>query len=335
MHARRVVAVERAAHRFPVERDQHRRGATGLRTQELADLLLQPGGAKSTAARRMIDTVSGDALWDAWFYLAHWTDSAETAVRLARLFTAPRHGYRTRDSSDLGAILPSMLSFRGHLREGVRAQSGSRRLGLNALIFTESALLGAVPHDSAAAVFGRWLRSANRWAAFGASWWAATGDTASIRELAARADSLARTAKQPVDRSYWRYVELSTRPYLALAHHDTSAAIETLMSLPDSVCFLDCLFERLQLALLLASRRRDAEAVALLDLELYPPEIGEAIGTLWALERARVNERLGNKEKAITAYRFVAEVWIHADPELQPYVMEAKAALIRLSGEPR
>jgi len=53
------------------------------------------------------------------------------------------------------------------------------------------------------------------------------------------------------------------------------------------------------------------------------------------LERARVNERLGNKEKAITAYRFVAEVWLHADPELQPYVAEAKAALMRLAGEPR
>jgi len=146
---------------------------------------------------------------------------------------------------------------------------------------------------------------------------------------------LARTAENPADRSYWRYVQLSTRPYMALAHHDTSAAIEGLLSLPDSVCYLDCFFERLQLGLLLASRQRDREAAALLDWEPYPPWAAEPIGTLWALQRARVNERLGNKEKAITAYRFVSEVWINADPELQPYVAEAKAALKRLVGEPR
>jgi len=56
---------------------------------------------------------------------------------------------------------------------------------------------------------------------------------------------------------------------------------------------------------------------------------------LWVLERGRVNERLGNKEKAIVAFRYVTDVWRHADPELQPYVEEAKAALKRLAAEPR
>jgi len=31
----------------------------------------------------------------------------------------------------------------------------------------------------------------------------------------------------------------------------------------------------------------------------------------------------------------VAAVWMHADPELQPYVAEARAALARLAAEPR
>jgi len=54
-----------------------------------------------------------------------------------------------------------------------------------------------------------------------------------------------------------------------------------------------------------------------------------------ALLRGRVNERLGNRDKAIAAYRFVAAVWRNADPKLQPYVAEARAALQRLSSEPR
>ena len=54
---------------------------------------------------------------------------------------------------------------------------------------------------------------------------------------------------------------------------------------------------------------------------------------LWSLERGRVNERLGNRERALEAYAFVAAVWRHADSELQPVVEEARAGLRRLGGE--
>ena len=56
---------------------------------------------------------------------------------------------------------------------------------------------------------------------------------------------------------------------------------------------------------------------------------------LWTLERARVAERLGDREKAIRAYQYVANLWRHADPELQPYVTEAREGLGRMTGEPR
>jgi hypothetical protein len=66
----------------------------------------------------------------------------------------------------------------------------------------------------------------------------------------------------------------------------------------------------------------------LVDL-LLPSEV------LWTLERARVAERLGDREKAARDYQYVANVWRHADPELQPYVTEAREALTRVVGEPR
>jgi len=56
---------------------------------------------------------------------------------------------------------------------------------------------------------------------------------------------------------------------------------------------------------------------------------------LWTLERARVAERLGDREKAARDYQYVANVWRHADPELQPYVTEAREGLTRVVGEPR
>ena len=77
-----------------------------------------------------------------------------------------------------------------------------------------------------------------------------------------------------------------------------------------------------------------SEAARLLDerthfAEYLPSE------TSWALERARVNERLGNRDKAIQNYAFVARVWARADSALQPVVAEARAALRRLGGDPR
>jgi hypothetical protein len=38
---------------------------------------------------------------------------------------------------------------------------------------------------------------------------------------------------------------------------------------------------------------------------------------------------------ALESYQWVADVWRHADPELQPYVTEARAALEWLTAEQR
>jgi hypothetical protein len=47
----------------------------------------------------------------------------------------------------------------------------------------------------------------------------------------------------------------------------------------------------------------------------------------------RIAENLGDQEKAKQTYRFVSDVWRRADPELQPYVDEARSGLSRLSRE--
>ena len=44
---------------------------------------------------------------------------------------------------------------------------------------------------------------------------------------------------------------------------------------------------------------------------------------------------MGNREKAVHGYQYVADVWRHADPELQPYVTEAREGLGRMTSEPR
>ena len=56
---------------------------------------------------------------------------------------------------------------------------------------------------------------------------------------------------------------------------------------------------------------------------------------LAVLERARLAERLGESQMAIKSYQFVADMWRHADPELQPFVQEARSGLDRVMGESR
>ncbi len=119
---------------------------------------------------------------------------------------------------------------------------------------------------------------------------------------------------------------------ITLARGDTSDALNRFLALPDSLCPF-CDDQRLISAQLLEARGREREAASSLDREIghSPPSFWEPF---WALERARVNDRLGNRAKALAGYSFVAAVWMHADPELQPYVAEAHAGLKRLSGEP-
>ena len=54
------------------------------------------------------------------------------------------------------------------------------------------------------------------------------------------------------------------------------------------------------------------------------------------LERGRIAEKLGERERAVDAYAYVAAVWRNAEPQpLRDAVSEAKAALGRLDADGR
>jgi len=322
--ARRYVGAERALGPPPTV-------ATSL---DLIDSLLNPRRAGSAEVARMLDTVSGDALFEAAISLRRWPDSAETALRLSRLLTAPRQGFRAIDSASIGFVVPTELAYRGHVREAYRRLAGSRWASENTFLLPELALVGVIPRDSAVVIFGRWRRANDPGAAAALGWWATMGDTVSIRDLARRGDSLGGVARKASDRDFWRYVAASCRVYRALALHDTTGALAAFATVPDSLC-PDCVLDELRKGQLLALAGRNREAGELLDREPHNQMPMPLSTVFWPLERGRVDERLGKKDEAIVAYRFVADVWRDADPELQPYVAEARAALKRLGGEPR
>jgi len=97
--------------------------ADGLR---LAAKLLDPKQARSPEVQHLLDTVSAEVLFNADRSFRFWPDSAETSIRLRRIFAA---GRRTSfgdfgDSVFRREYLARGLAYRGHVREAYRTTAG-------------------------------------------------------------------------------------------------------------------------------------------------------------------------------------------------------------------
>ncbi|MGH7646151.1 MAG: protein kinase domain-containing protein [Gemmatimonadales bacterium] len=292
--------------------------------------LIDPARLRSDEGRRLIDTIPADVVRHALAGgLARWADTAETALRILEARRA-RGDSTAFFGFGLRGFHSAILAYRGHLREA--AEMAPPELAGYVLLLR--GLVGAAPPDSIDAAFAEWGRTGNPGVRYALPWWASRGDTARVRAAVRIADSLSRHPPWPPLRPIMAYFAGASHAYLALARRDTTEALRRLMALPDSLCASGACYQvKLTRAQLLAAAGRDREAALLLDRQ--PSTFIEPAHVFRQLERGRVHERLGNRATAIEAYRFVADVWIHADPELQPFVEEAKAGLKRLGGEPR
>jgi hypothetical protein len=289
----------------------------------LVRAFLTPGSPSSSAIEPWLDSASANTLSGA--YLTFWRipDSAEVAIRLARGLAEGRAGEQPwSDPANGRSHLARQLLRRGHLREARSVVADPQ--GLMRWQYVQAVLLGAVPSDSAGPTFRRWLREGELLAAQSLWWWADRRDTSFIRQIMVAQESL----RGP--EALRAYYSRAAPAHLALARGDTARAQEQFMALPDSICPV-CSHERLARVRLLAASGRDREAAALLEVPvgMFP----EALDVVWALERGRVNDRLGNRETATEAYSFVARSWRGADPELHQVVAEARSALSRLTSE--
>ena len=300
----------------------------------LALALLDPERAQSAELEAELDTLSDLAMTHAFTHLQYYPDSAESAVRIARAWA--------ERSSDVRYQLRWVLAFRGHLNEAYRAiqqvdwRIPETRFWTAQAAFAELALLGAFPDDTVRAVYDAWLDAGYGEGVFLTHRWRADrGDTAALRRIIQVGEERLpeRRAAVSPDSALGIWGTQCARAYLSLARGDTAAALEAFEALRDWPTVPWAYKERLTRAQLLAAVGRDAEAAAVLDQIPsvgYPPAPVEVV---WILERARVNDRLGNREKAAEGYAYVVDVWRDADPLLQPFVEEARRALRRLVAE--
>jgi len=231
---------------------------------------------------------------------------------------------RFGDSLDVGPLLPAhLLAYRGHLREAF-AEFGERA----PVVVLWGGLLGVLAPDTVDVIFDTYRRQRSGAQQYAAPWWAARSDTVALLAHVRTMDSLGTAHELPFLRPIYRYGAGAARGYLSLARRDSAEALRQFEALPDSLCPW-CTFTPLTRVQLLVAAGRDQDAQRALRRDLFA--MFQPTTVLWALERGRVNERLGDAQAAADAYRFVADVWRNADPALQPLVTEARDALERLS----
>jgi serine/threonine-protein kinase len=296
----------------------------------LAARLMTGTSDELLGARQTVDTASADLLFQAYAAARRARDQRGVALELLRAMShTHRAVYAPLASAAFARLrLALQLSYRGKFAEASEIAE-IRRSG----VIGEMALASLGVESEARPVFADWLRTSPREAVYGypllasaGAWWAQQRDTTSLREMARRAGVAA--PPNTVDALLGVYSTAVANAYLALARGDTAESLRRFAALPDSLCEL-CAVPRLVHARLLASTGRTRDAAAI--LADRPTLLPSAIDVLWALERARVAERLGDPAAARRSYSVVAEAWRDADAELAPVVGEARAALKRLA----
>ena len=332
---------------------------TSSRSSEigLALRLMDPSRARLPETTHWLDTASIHTLFNVGIeHVGAWADTAETAVRVLR---ALRTGRRDAggdapwvlDTLMWDQYLAGALAYRGHLRD---AYSADRRLLQDASAspfsgffdpFLVLSLLGVVPDSVARATFARALVPDAPWGAQftprhlrGLPWWLQHRDTLSLARFVTRAAAAGRKASSPYVVLRTRLLGGTAQAFLELARGDSTEALRTLRSIPDTLCLASnfsssCFYLYRTLAQLLAARGEVRQASDLLDRWRWETE-GPGF-VLATLESARLAEQLGQREDAVERFRLVTDVWRRPDPELMPYVTEAREGLERLAAASR
>jgi hypothetical protein len=308
-----------------------------------AAALLDSVRANSPENSQLIRAADTRALFRGGFeILLPWADSAETAVALLRELAGGGHEVvgepHVNDSLMWPKYLARVLLFRGHVREALAVY---RPLLTNPDALTawggfsdplvDLGFLGAIPPDTVSVILDRARHASQGFQVRAMAWWLFRRDTLSLQRFVRDTDAETRSPRSGIDRAVARYFEQAANGYVMLIRGDTVSALRTFEAMPDSMCLaVPCFLHKLTEARVLATQGEDRKAADILDRyrSVFNP-----LHTIATLERGRIAERLGERDVAVDSYHRVVDFWRRADPELQPYVSEARAGLARLTRE--
>jgi tetratricopeptide (TPR) repeat protein len=316
----------------------------------LAMLVLDSGGVRAPDVWQQVKNAHGSTLvWAGHDHFRWMVDTAETAVLLLRELVTGNHDLTGTLSVAADSNSPHHLAvalvFRGHLRAAADVnrplldKEGSSFYRFSIDRFLDLALWNILPDSIVRRTYQRGLTPGTDWSVGlpfstprflrALPYWYARGDSTSISTFSQRAGEVARTNQSGLAGLRGRYFETASRGYLALMRGDSAEAERHFESISDTLCLVGtCFNEKLVLAQIIAARGEDRRAAQILD-QWEKAGDNTTFAVIAALKRGEIAERLGDRATAVEKYQFVIDAWRRADPELQPFVAQARAGLAR------
>ncbi|MEO8335770.1 MAG: serine/threonine-protein kinase [bacterium] len=299
------------------------RNPTGTQSDAIRLAMVMADGAlKGDKLKATLDTIDPSVAMNALSSLRRLPDSAEVAIDILRAAVRRMPPNRT---AMVRRALSDALAARGHVAE-------AWRLALENPTYTaaEIAALGLVPADSAARAMLPWLKREDDASIAVMSALGAARDTVMLDRLVVGAEARMKADTSTQRRAILGYFAASTRAYATLARGDSAAATALFDKLSDTLFALPVdQFIRARLV----ARQDPTRALALLE---RATSTGDLMYGARQLERGRIAEKLGDRERAVDAYAYVTAVWRNAEPEpLRDAVKEARTALGRLDADGR
>jgi len=285
-------------------------------------ILLADGTLRGDALKAVLDTINLSVGMNALSSLRRLPDSAEVAIDILRA------GLRRMPASRtvmMRRALSDGLAARGHVAE-------AWRLAMENPTYTaaEIAYLGLVPADSAARALLPWLKREDDASIAVIAALGAARDTVMLDKIVIGAETRMKSDTGVERRAMLGYFAAASRANAALARGDSAKATTLFDNLSDTLFALPV--DQFIRARLIA-RQDPKRALALLE---RLTSVGDLMYGARQLERGRIAEKLGERERAVDAYAYVAAMWRNAEPEpLRDAVKEARAALGRLDADGR
>jgi eukaryotic-like serine/threonine-protein kinase len=270
-----------------------------------------------------IDTLPEHAVQKAFTAISRMPDSAEVAAKLLRraLPRAPNAG----STRSVSILLANQLAMHGHIRE-----AWPLAISTKSYLAAEIAGLGLIPADSADKLVRPFLNERNDAFLIAVPFLASIRDTAALLKAAGNVEKAVKQDAPPNQRAVTGYVAASLRAYAALAKGDTAAATRMFEALPDTLQ-INVPFDVFIRARLIG-KQDPRRAIAILERH----STADLLFPARELERGRLAEKIGDKDRAVDAYSFVATVWQNADAgPLRDGAKEASDALHRLDSDGR
>jgi eukaryotic-like serine/threonine-protein kinase len=270
----------------------------------------------------LLDTLPPRVVQKAYAALQRLPDTPEMSIRILR--TGVKRAPNPGAAISLTNALAGQLALRGHIDEAWSIAVANKNY-----LAAEIAGLGLIPTDSAAKIVRPWVNERNDALFAAMAVLAMAGDTTSFLATVPTIERIAALDTSP-NAPVAKYVLSAMRAYTALARHDTAQATQLFVNLPDSVVTIPFdLFVRARLV----GRRDPKRAIEL--LERYSAS-ADLLTAARELERGRLAEKIGDHERAVDAFSYVAAIWAKAEPkQLKDAVKEANDALKRLDSDGR